>query len=444
MVTILTPLSLPTDIQQQTIYTVVSKPVRRLELIWGRMIGYMALVTVLVARLRRDQPALPVADRRRHDRRRPTAAAAEGREGEPAWRTPSCCWSRPTSSARGCRPGCRSRARCRSSTRGARRTRWGSTSARTQSMQEPRSHIEGATPSAAIWSFGRVPDPFTPPGRQPRILDRRIPVERFPPPEYDRVGPRPVYQLDGADRRRPAGQAAAQRAGGRGPASSTRRSPAIRQELDRVRAEYDGLKKRQSDELEAQATEAEAGGRKPTRPTTLREAGRPAPLAADHRRDDLQRLPDHQGEDRRAGLRRDRGDQPPHRQPSSRATSSRSRSTTPTRCTLPPSILAGSDGALQIEIRCLSPTQYLGMAESDLYPAAAVGELRRQLHEGALRRLAPGDGPDRHRRLRRHVPELAGGPLDDDRLLRRRAARLRLPGRLHRARPSWAAARSSR
>ena len=48
MVTILTPLSLPTDIQQQTIYTVVSKPVRRLELIWGRMIGYMALVTVLV------------------------------------------------------------------------------------------------------------------------------------------------------------------------------------------------------------------------------------------------------------------------------------------------------------------------------------------------------------------------------------------------------------
>ena len=48
MVTIMTPLSLPTDIQQQTIYTVVSKPVRRLELIWGRMIGYMALVTVLV------------------------------------------------------------------------------------------------------------------------------------------------------------------------------------------------------------------------------------------------------------------------------------------------------------------------------------------------------------------------------------------------------------
>ena len=34
---------------------------------------------------------------------------------------------------------------------------------------------------------------------------------------------------------------------------------------------------------------------------------------------------------------------------------------------LPASILAGSTGALRIEIRCLSPTQYLGMAESDLY-----------------------------------------------------------------------------
>ena len=48
MVTLLTPLSLPQDIQTQTIYTVVSKPVRRIELIWGRMLGFMTIVTVLV------------------------------------------------------------------------------------------------------------------------------------------------------------------------------------------------------------------------------------------------------------------------------------------------------------------------------------------------------------------------------------------------------------
>ena len=79
MVTILTPLSLPTDIQQQTIYTVVSKPVRRIELIWGRMIGYMAIVTVLVARLRRHQPALPLADGGHHDPTTTEAAAVKAK-----------------------------------------------------------------------------------------------------------------------------------------------------------------------------------------------------------------------------------------------------------------------------------------------------------------------------------------------------------------------------
>ncbi len=48
LVAILTPISLPNDIRQQTIYTIVSKPVRRLELIWGRMLGFMSLVTVLL------------------------------------------------------------------------------------------------------------------------------------------------------------------------------------------------------------------------------------------------------------------------------------------------------------------------------------------------------------------------------------------------------------
>ncbi len=43
------------------------------------------------------------------------------------------------------------------------------------------------------------------------------------------------------------------------------------------------------------------------------------------------------------------------------------------RVQIPAWILAGSGGALQIEIRCLSPTQYLGMAESDLYLLAQSG-----------------------------------------------------------------------
>ncbi len=48
MVALLTPLSLPHDIQSQTIYTVVTKPVRRIEIVWGRIFGFMTIVTVLI------------------------------------------------------------------------------------------------------------------------------------------------------------------------------------------------------------------------------------------------------------------------------------------------------------------------------------------------------------------------------------------------------------
>src|SRR5206468_681252 len=47
-----------------------------------------------------------------------------------------------------------------------------------QSMKEPRSHIEGATPATAIWSYGNVPDPFQPAGR-PVLLNRKIAVGDF-------------------------------------------------------------------------------------------------------------------------------------------------------------------------------------------------------------------------------------------------------------------------
>src|SRR5262249_42990370 len=40
---------------------------------------------------------------------------------------------------------------------------------------------------------------------------------------------------------------------------------------------------------------------------------------------------------------------------------------------LPAWILSGSDGSLQIQIRCLTQSQYLGMSESDLYILASSG-----------------------------------------------------------------------
>ena len=56
---------------------------------------------------------------------------------------------------------------------------------------------------------------------------------------------------------------------------------------------------------------------------------------------------------------------------------------------------------------------------------ASSGNFGVNFMKGLLRRLAPGHGADGDRRLRRHVPELAGGPADDDRLLRRRPGGLR-------------------
>ena len=169
MVTIMTPLSLPTDIQQQTIYTVVSKPVRRIELIWGRMIGYMAIVTVLVLVFGGDQPVLPQADGRRQARGDRAASAVKAKKE-----------NRMTDHKLLMEQADQLRARMQ-----ARVPIKGSLSfldshgtphamgidvGADQSMKEPRSHIEGATPSAAIWRFGRlVPDPFSPPGQRSTI-----------------------------------------------------------------------------------------------------------------------------------------------------------------------------------------------------------------------------------------------------------------------------------
>ena len=212
-------------------------------------------------------------------------------------------------------------------------------------------------------------------------------------------------------------------------------------EAERIKTEYEALKKR-ADDLVAQAAAAEAAGNA-EQGKSLRKQSPGPPLRPDRRRDDLQRLPDHEGEARRAGARRDAGHQSPHRK-RLHGRSSRSGNTTRTSSLISPELLAGSMGDLKIEVRCISPTQYLGMAESDLYLLSSNRELRHQLHEGALRRLAPGHGAHRHRRVRGHLPELARGTADHDRLLRRRPAALQLPARFHAPGCAGRRARSSR
>jgi ABC-type transport system involved in multi-copper enzyme maturation permease subunit len=363
MVTILTPLSLPTDIQQQTISTVVSKPVRRLELIWGRMIGYMALVTLLVALFggislaylwrtvgltaqRTDAEALRAkAENRMTDYNQLKEQAAQLRSRMQA-RVPvvgslSFLDSRGTPHAMGIDVG------------------------QDQNMKEPRSHIEGATPSAAIWSFGVVPDPFMPPApnRPARLLDRRIPVEEFLRPGTVEGDLDKIYQLQSQIQNAQASKSQA----GLPAARASQIDQVIarnKAELDRIQSEYEDLKKRAED-LEAKAQEAESAGR-----TTEVEGLRAElativspPITVEMSFNVYRTTKGKIGEpvyaevqafNPRSGAQFD-GDVFPIKEYYTN------------HVLLPSSLLAGSGGALRIEIRCLSPTQYLGMAESDLY-----------------------------------------------------------------------------
>ncbi len=241
MVTVLSPLSLPQDIQAQTIYTVVTKPVRRLELIWGRMIGYMTIVTALVLLFGAGQPGLPEPEHRRRRSPRSRTRPRQIRQTDPDRaeipRRPGRAAPDPDV-GQGAGQGVADLHRLAGATRRSR----GSTSARSWSS--------GATsragrPSAAIWHYGVVPDPLRP---QDRLLDRPDPGRQPAGARHDRGdrerrdgprirGRRARASPEGAER--PGGRGGQDRLGdhhdpGRDPASSatSRRS---------CRTEYDGL-----------------------------------------------------------------------------------------------------------------------------------------------------------------------------------------------------------
>ncbi|QEH38196.1 hypothetical protein OJF2_67940 [Aquisphaera giovannonii] len=362
MVTLLTPLSLPTDIQQQTIYTVVSKPVRRLEMIWGRMLGYMFLVTVLIvvfggislAYLWRtvgstirttEQAAVKAkAENRQRDYRLLSDQADQLRSRMQA-RVPvkgslSFLDSRGTPHAMGIDVGME------------------------QNMREPRSHIEGATAATAIWSFGIVPDPFSPATR-PRPLDRRIPVDEFLAPgtvegQLDRLyGLQSLVVQEQRAKGNPNLSAAE--------VSKAEQSLARNQaEVERVRGEYEALRK-QSADLEAQVA-AEAD---PTRKEDLQRQLRKLhsdPIAIEMTFNVYRTTKGKVGEPVLAEMRV----QNP-RTGAENVSIFAVKEYYTNRQFIPAAVLAGGGGDLKVEIRCIPSTQYLGMAESDLYLLSSKG-----------------------------------------------------------------------
>ncbi len=361
MITVLAPLSLPTDIQQQTIYTVVSKPTRRLELIWGRMLGYMALVTVLM--LVFGGISLAYLWKTVYTTIETTEAQAlkakkENRLTEAKLLTEQAQQLRTRMQARYPVMGSLAFLDSRGTPHAM-----GIDVGQDQSMRQPRSHIEGATPSAAIWSFGVVPDPFTRPGQPPIPLDRRIPVSSFLQEGTIESALDRVYalqmQIDADKQAKTQANLPASRVS-QLDAAITRNQA----ELDRLRAEYDSLRKRADDFLAQSAKAQQAGHLDEARQLKLEATKLSSPdLLVEMSFNVYRTTKGKVGEPVYAEIT---------------AVNPRTgreylgdvfavKEYYTNRAKLPAWLLAGSNGALRIEIRCMTPTQYLGMAESDLY-----------------------------------------------------------------------------
>jgi ABC-type transport system involved in multi-copper enzyme maturation permease subunit len=376
MITLLTPLSLPHDIQSQTIYTVVSKPVRRIELVWGRMIGFMTIVTLLVAifggislaylwrtvggAIRvTEAEAVRAAQLGRTSEARQLREQADQLRTRMAARVPlfgslTFLDSRGTPHQRGIDVG------------------------QEQSAREPRSHIEGATPATAIWRFGIVPDPLTPEGVRPIMLDRRVPVGNLLQADTVEGLLNQTYELKYQVESARQAQADPNLA----PAKATQLSSTItraQSELDRATDAYNKLKA-QADDLESKAAEAEKGKKSSEAEALRRQAAAlhspsiPLEMTFTVYRTTKGKV----GEPVYAQL--EVTNLRTHAPPYSNIFPIREYYTN--KQTLPASILAGSGGDLQIVIRCISPTQYLGMAESDLFLLARSGDFGTNFMKG--------------------------------------------------------------
>lgn len=361
MITLLTPLSLPQDIANQTIYTVVTKPVRRIELIWGRMLGFMTIVTGLVLIFgiislgylwrtvggtidATEQAALKAYRSNRLTESRQLREQADQIRTRMAARVPilgslTFLDSKGTPHIRGIDVG------------------------QEQSMREPRSHIEGATPATGIWSFGIVPDPYSlRGGGRPVFIDRRIPVDSLlPRGSIESLLNRTYelkYEIAQAERQDTSSDAAIGKV--------KDQSANLARARDELKIATDAYTKQkaQADDLEAKAAAAKDAGNEAEAQALLRQAAdlHALPIPLEMTFNVYRTTKGRVGEPVYAEI-----------EAKNPATGAEYRNIFAIReyytnkQALPSSILAGSNGSLVIEIRCISPTQYLGMAESDLF-----------------------------------------------------------------------------
>ena len=352
MVSVLSPISLPQDIQNQTIYTVVSKPVRRLELVWGRMLGFMTLVTVLIAvfggisliylqrnvggTIRDTEAAATAIQEKDPARAKVLREQAEQLRTRMSARVPikgslTFLDSRGTPQMKGIDVG--------------------------QEL-EYRSHIEGATPATAIWNYGIVPDPYD----QRIPLDRRIPVDQLlKAGTIEDLENRAMLLEYGVD------------AVNRGQVGDAAKSAKLASDSTRATAESQKLLaesaklQRQAADFETRADLADKAGNLTEADSLRREAAalHSPPLQLEMTFTIYRTTKGRVGDPINASI--------VVTNPNPRLTLPPFRNVFPiheyytNKQLIPASYLIGSLGALKVEIRCISSTQYLGMAESDLY-----------------------------------------------------------------------------
>lgn len=352
MVSVLAPISLPQDIQNQTIYTVVSKPVRRLELVWGRILGFMTLVTLIIALF----GGISLAYLWRNVRgtiQDTEAAALAVQDKDPA----------RAKQLRDQAEQLRTRMSARLPIKGSLTFLDSRGTPQIKGIDvgqelEFRSHIEGATPATAIWNYGVIPDPY-----DPRIpLDRRIPVDQLlKSGSIEDLENRAMLLEYGVD-------ALAKGQVGDAATSAKLASEATRAtaETQRLRADSQKLQA-QARDFEARADAAEAAGKVEEADSLRKESAalHSPPLQLEMGFTIYRTTKGRIGEPVYAEIE--------VTNPNPRVELRPYRNIFPIReyytnkQLIPASYLIGSLGALKVEVRCISPTQYLGMAESDLY-----------------------------------------------------------------------------
>jgi hypothetical protein len=377
MITILVPISLPNDIRQQTIYTVVSKPTRRLELVWGRMLGYMALVTVLLAIF--GAVSLLYLDRNvggaiRQARAEANRAAKQNRADFAKHKNEEADQLQSRLAARVPIYGMLSYF----DSRGVYRKK----GIDVGQELERRSFIEGATPSKAVWNFGLLRDPANP----RRAVDLRIPIDQLLA-----AGTIEAIHNQIAEQSYDQSSAEQERSNPKLGASESNRlaskASAAKAEIERLTKELASLVDREKKLLD-RAREARAA----------KQAGEAQGLrdeaAALHSRDvpvemsfNVYRTTKGEvGEPVYATLvvKNPRPDVPhvDRNKPYSAIMAIHEYYTD--KRYVPARHFVGSRGAISIEVQCSSPNQYLGMAESDLYVLADQGGFRANFVKGLL------------------------------------------------------------